>query len=256
MKIIILAGGRGTRIAEESSVRPKPMIEIGGKPILWHIMKIYGHYGFNEFIICLGYKGIVIKEYFSHYFLHMSDVTFNMQTNEMTVHKQDAEPWKVSLINTGDDTQTGGRLKRALAHIDPKDDKVAMTYGDGVADIDIRALVAFHEKHGKLATVTAVRPPQRFGALAMEGDCVVAFKEKPEHEGDQINGGFFIVSPKVRNLIDSDDTIWERGPMEALAKQDQLRAYRHSGFWHAMDTIRDRQFLEELWETNPPWKQW
>jgi glucose-1-phosphate cytidylyltransferase len=256
MKIIILAGGRGTRIAEESTVRPKPMVEIGGKPILWHIMKIYGHYGFNDFIICLGYKGIVIKEYFSHYFLHMSDVTFDMKTNDMTVHKQAAEPWKVRLIDTGDETQTGGRLKRALDHIDNTDEIVGMTYGDGVSDIDISELIKFHRRHGKLATVTAVHPAKRFGALAIEGDRVVSFEEKPAHDGGWINGGFFVLSPKVAQLIQSDETIWERTPMETLAQSDELRAYTHPGFWHAMDTIRDRQFLEELWERNTPWKKW
>lgn len=256
MKVIILAGGRGTRIAEESSIRPKPMVEIGGKPILWHIMKTYGHYGFNEFIICLGYKGILIKEYFSHYFLHMSDVTYDMQTNDMIVHKKTAEPWKVSLIDTGEDTQTGGRLKRALTHLNPNDDMVAVTYGDGVSDVNIAELVEFHKAHGKQATVTAVRPSKRFGALAIEGDRVVDFKEKPENDGGLINGGFFILSPKVKDLIKGDETMWEKEPMETLAHNDELRAYTHNGFWSAMDTVRDREYLEELWETNPPWKKW
>lgn len=256
MKVIILAGGRGTRIAEESAVRPKPMVEIGGKPILWHVMKIYGHYGFNDFIICLGYKGIMIKEYFSHYFLHMSDVTFDMQKNDMVVHRKTAEPWRVSLIDTGEETQTGGRLKRAFTHIDPKDETVAVTYGDGVSDIDISSLIKFHNRHGKLATVTAVKPAKRFGALALDNERVSAFEEKPDSEGGWINGGFFLLSPSVVRLIYDDDTIWERGPMETLAQQDQLRAYRHQGFWHPMDTLRDKEYLEELWKTGAPWKVW
>lgn len=256
MKVIILAGGLGTRIAEESAVRPKPMVEIGGKPILWHIMKIYGHYGFNEFVICLGYKGIMIKEYFSHYFLHTSDVTFDMKTGNMTVHRQAAEPWQVSLVDTGDNSQTGGRLKRALDFIGPQDDIVAMTYGDGVTDLAIPDVVKFHRAHGKMATVTAVRPAKRFGALALDGDRVTTFKEKPENDGGWINGGFFLLSPKVKELIKNDDTIWEREPLEALATQDQLRAFIHPGFWHPMDTLRDKQFLEEQWAGKAPWKKW
>jgi glucose-1-phosphate cytidylyltransferase len=256
MKVIILAGGLGTRIAEESAVRPKPMVEIGGKPILWHIMKIYGHYGFNEFVICLGYKGIVIKEYFSHYFLHTSDVTFDMTIGNMTVHRQAAEPWQVSLVDTGDNSQTGGRLKRALEFIGPQDDFVAMTYGDGVTDLAIPDVVKFHRTHGKMATVTAVRPAKRFGALALEGDRVTTFKEKPENDGGWINGGFFLLSPKVKDLIKDDDTIWEREPLEALATQDQLRAFIHPGFWHPMDTLRDKQFLEEQWAGQAPWRKW
>ncbi len=256
MKVIILAGGLGTRIAEESAVRPKPMVEIGGKPILWHIMKIYGHYGFNEFVICLGYKGIMIKEYFSHYFLHMSDVTYDMTTGAMQVHRQAAEPWKVSLVDTGEHSQTGGRLKRALEFIGPGEETVAMTYGDGVTDLPIDKLLQFHRAHGKQATVTAVRPAKRFGALALEGDRVTSFREKPESDGGWINGGFFLFNPKVKALIKDDATIWEREPMEHLAEQDELRAYVHPGFWHPMDTLRDRQFLEEQWATNPPWKKW
>lgn len=256
MKVIILAGGMGTRIAEESSVRPKPMVEIGGKPILWHIMKIYGHHGFNEFVICLGHKGIMIKEYFSHYFLHMSDVTYDMATGGMTIHRQAAEPWKVSLVDTGEHTQTGGRLKRALDFVDTKDEVVAMTYGDGVTDLDIGQLVNFHRRHAKMATVTAVRPAKRFGALALEGDRVTTFKEKPESDGGWINGGFFLFHPKVRDLIAGDDTVWEREPLETLARQDELRAFVHPGFWHPMDTLRDRQFLEEQWNATAPWKKW
>lgn len=256
MKVIILAGGLGTRIAEESAVRPKPMVEIGGKPILWHIMKIYGHYGFNEFVICLGYKGIMIKEYFSHYFLHTSDVTFDMKTGNMTVHRQTAEPWQVSLVDTGDNSQTGGRLKRALEFLGPQDDIVAMTYGDGVTDLAISDVVKFHRAHGKQATVTAVRPAKRFGALALDGDRVTTFKEKPENDGGWINGGFFLLSPKVKDLIKDDNTIWEREPLEALATQDQLRAFIHPGFWHPMDTLRDKQFLEEQWAGQAPWRKW
>ncbi len=256
MKVIILAGGLGTRIAEESAVRPKPMVEIGGKPILWHIMKIYGHYGFNEFVICLGYKGIMIKEYFSHYFLHTSDVTFDMKTGNMIVHRQAAEPWQVSLVDTGDNSQTGGRLKRALEFIGPRDDIVAMTYGDGVTDLAIPDVVKYHRAHGKMATVTAVRPAKRFGALALDGDRVTTFKEKPDNDGGWINGGFFLLSPKVKDLIMGDDTIWEREPLEALATQNQLRAFIHPGFWHPMDTLRDKQFLEEQWAGQAPWRKW
>lgn len=256
MKVIILAGGLGTRIAEESAVRPKPMVEIGGKPILWHIMKIYGHYGFNEFVICLGYKGILIKEYFSHYFLHTSDVTFDMKTGNMTVHRQAAEPWQVSLVDTGDHSQTGGRLKRALEFIGPQDDIVAMTYGDGVTDLAIPDVVKFHRSHGRMATVTAVRPAKRFGALSLDGDRVTTFKEKPDNDGGWINGGFFLLSPKVKDLIAGDDTIWEREPLEALATQNQLRAFIHPGFWHPMDTLRDKQFLEEQWAGQAPWRKW
>ncbi len=256
MKVIILAGGLGTRIAEESAVRPKPMVEIGGKPILWHIMKIYGHYGLNEFVICLGYKGIMIKEYFSHYFLHTSDVTFDMKTGNMIVHRQAAEPWQVSLVDTGDNSQTGGRLKRALEFIGPRDDIVAMTYGDGVTDLAIPDVVKYHRAHGKMATVTAVRPAKRFGALALDGDRVTTFKEKPDNDGGWINGGFFLLSPKVKDLIMGDDTIWEREPLEALATQNQLRAFIHPGFWHPMDTLRDKQFLEEQWAGQAPWRKW
>ncbi len=256
MKVIILAGGLGTRIAEESAVRPKPMVEIGGKPILWHIMKIYGHYGFNEFVICLGYKGILIKEYFSHYFLHTSDVTFDMKTGNMTVHRQAAEPWQVSLVDTGDNSQTGGRLKRALEFLGPQDDIVAMTYGDGVTDLVIPDVVKFHHAHGRMATVTAVRPAKRFGALSLDGDRVTTFKEKPDNDGGWINGGFFLLSPKVKDLILGDDTIWEREPLEALATQNQLRAFIHPGFWHPMDTLRDKQFLEEQWAGQAPWRKW
>ncbi len=255
-KVVILAGGLGTRISEETSTKPKPMIEIGGRPILWHIMKIYSHYGMNDFIVCLGYRGYVIKEYFANYFLHMSDVTFDMERNQMEVHQRFAESWRVTLVDTGDATQTGGRLKRVLPYIGD-DEMFALTYGDGVADIDLHALHAFHRSHGRMATVTAVRPAKRFGALAMEGDRVTSFAEKPEDDGGWINGGFFLLSPKVGDLIPGDETVWERGPMERLADQDQLRAFTHRGFWHPMDTLRDKTFLEEQWQSgNAAWKKW
>jgi len=254
MKTIILAGGLGTRLAEETMVRPKPMVEVGGRPILWHIMKIYSHFGFNDFIICLGYKGYMIKEYFANYFLHMADVTFHLAENRMEVHREKAEPWRVTLVDTGDSTQTGGRLKRVLPYI-RDDDVFALTYGDGVADVDLRAQLAFHKAHGRRATVTAVRPAKRFGAIAIEGDRVLSFQEKPSDDGGWINGGFFLLSPSVGNLISGDDTVWEREPMETLAQTDQLRAFVHHGFWHPMDTLRDRSFLEEQWTTGKAkWK--
>ena len=256
MKVIILAGGLGTRLSEETDVRPKPMVEIGGRPILWHIMKRYSHYGFNDFIICLGYKGYVIKEYFANYYLHMTDVTFHLAENRMEAHFETAEPWRVTLVNTGDNTMTGGRLKRVLNYV--QDDEVfAMTYGDGVADIDLKAELDFHRSHGRKATVTAVRPAKRFGAIAIEGDRVLSFQEKPDDDGGWINGGFFLLSPSVGDLIKGDDTIWERDPMEALVRQDQLRAYAHHGFWHPMDTMRDKTFLNEEWASGrAKWKSW
>lgn len=255
MKAVILAGGFGTRISEESHLRPKPMIEIGGKPILWHIMKIYSHYGINDFVICLGYKGYMIKEYFANYFLHMSDVTFDMSSNQMHVHHKNAEPWKVTLVNTGDSSMTGGRLRRVREYLDDED--FCFTYGDGVADIDIGKLVEFHRAHGKLATVTAIQPPGRYGALAMDGDAVLGFQEKPKGDGGWINGGFFVLSPKVLNYIDSDDTTWEQEPLITLAGEDQLRAYQHDGFWQAMDTLREKNLLEDLWQSKTaPWKVW
>jgi glucose-1-phosphate cytidylyltransferase len=256
MKVIILAGGLGTRLAEETTVRPKPMVEVGGRPILWHIMKIYSHYGFNDFIICLGYKGYLIKEYFANYFLHMSDVTFHIAENRMEVHRETAESWKVTLIDTGDGTMTGGRLKRVLPYV--RDDEVfAFTYGDGVGDIDLHAQLALHKAHGRQATVTAVRPGKRFGALSLEGDRVVSFQEKPVNDGGWINGGYFLLSPSVGDLIAGDETIWEREPMETLARTDQLRAFAHHGFWHPMDTLRDRTFLEERWKSgSAKWRVW
>jgi glucose-1-phosphate cytidylyltransferase len=256
MKVVILAGGLGTRISEETTVRPKPMIEIGGRPILWHIMKIYSQFGHNDFVICLGYKGYMIKEYFANYFLHMSDVTLHLAENRMEVHRETAEPWRVTLLDTGDATMTGGRLKRALPHV-RGDDVFALTYGDGLADLDLRAELAFHRAHGRLATVTAVRPAKRFGALGIDGDRVLSFVEKPEDDGGWINGGFFLLSPRVEELIEDDATVWEAEPMERLARAGELHAYVHRGFWHPMDTLRDKNFLEAQWNPGPaPWKIW
>jgi glucose-1-phosphate cytidylyltransferase len=256
MKVVILAGGLGTRIAEESSSRPKPMVEIGGKPILWHIMKMYSSHGIHDFIICCGYKGYVIKEYFANYFLHMSDVTFDMSNNNsMQIHNKFAEPWKVTLIDTGENTQTGGRLKRVKHYLGDED--FCFTYGDGVSDVNITQLIQFHQKHGKQATVTAVQPPGRFGALEMDGTSVSHFVEKPHGDGMYINGGFFVLSPKVIDLIEEDNSIWERKPLETLAQSNQLEAYLHHGFWQPMDTLRDKQHLEELWSKGKaPWKNW
>jgi glucose-1-phosphate cytidylyltransferase len=252
MKAVILAGGLGTRISEESSLRPKPMIEIGGKPILWHVMKIYSAHGINEFIICLGYKGYLIKEYFANYFLHTSDVTFD---NKMEVHQNSSEPWKVTLIDTGENTMTGGRLKRVRSFIG--DDDFCFTYGDGVSDVDISASIQFHKAQGTLATLTAIQPPGRFGALDMTHNKVSGFLEKPQGDGGWINGGFFVLSPKVIDQIEGDQTIWEREPMEGLASNGQLSAYTHTGFWQPMDTLRDKNHLEELWASGKaPWKVW
>lgn len=256
MKAVILAGGLGTRISEETHLKPKPMIEIGGRPILWHIMKLYSAHGVNDFIICCGYKGYVIKEYFANYFLHMSDVTFNMTNNTMAVHQQNAEPWKVTLVDTGDDTLTGGRLKRVADYI--KDEEAfCFTYGDGVSDVDIGATIRFHQQHGKLATVTAVQPPGRYGALERSGDQVTGFVEKPRGDGGLINGGFFVLSPKCLDLIDGDRSSWEGAPLTQLAKTNQMMAFEHRGFWQPMDTLRDKNLLEQLWDSGKaPWKIW
>lgn len=255
MKAIILAGGLGTRISEESILRPKPMIEIGGKPILWHIMKLYSAHGINDFIICCGYKGYVIKEYFANYFLHMSDVTFDMKLNKMQVHQNSAEPWRVTLVDTGDETMTGGRLKRVRNHIG--DDDFCFTYGDGIADIDISSLIEFHKNEGRLATLTATQPPGRFGAINLEGNRILSFQEKPQGDGGWINGGFFVLDPKVIDYIHDDQTVWEREPMERLAGEGQINAWLHRGFWQPMDTLRDKNHLEELWSSGKaPWKVW
>ncbi len=254
MKAVILAGGLGTRISEESHLKPKPMIEIGGKPILWHIMKIYSYYGINDFVICCGYKGYLIKEYFANYFLHMSDVTFDMKQNRMEVHEKHAEPWRVTLIDTGQDTLTGGRLKRVRDFI--SDETFCFTYGDGVANIDISKLISFHRNHGKLATVTAIQSPGRYGALNINGIQVDGFQEKPDGDGAWINGGFFVLEPAVIDNIEGDQTSWESGPVVKLAQEGQLMAFQHRGFWQAMDTLRDKNQLEELWNIRPPWKVW
>jgi glucose-1-phosphate cytidylyltransferase len=255
MKAVILAGGLGTRISEETHLKPKPMIEVGGRPILWHILKMYSSHGINDFIICCGYKGYVIKEYFANYFLHMSDVTFDMANNKMEVHQQKAEPWKITLVDTGDDTLTGGRLKRVRQYLGSED--FCFTYGDGVGDVDLTKLIAFHKAHGKKATVTATQPPGRFGALDMVGNSVGSFTEKPHGDGAYINGGFFVLSPDVIDLIEGDKTTWEREPMELLAKQGQMQAFLHNGFWQPMDTLRDKTALEELWSSGKaPWKMW
>ena len=255
MKAVILAGGLGTRLSEETSAKPKPMIEIGAKPLLWHIMKIYSAHGIDEFVVCLGYRGYMIKEYFANYYLHMGDVTFDLKDNRMEVHQSGAEPWKVTLIDTGPDTMTGGRLKRVLPYVDG--DEFCFTYGDGVADVDLPALLEFHRAHGRLATVTAVQPSGRFGALDIDGDVIRRFEEKPQGDGGWINGGFFVLSPGVADYIDGDETVWEREPLERLARDDQLAAYRHDGFWYAVDTLRDMRHLQDLWESgDAPWKLW
>lgn len=256
MKAVILAGGLGTRISEETHLKPKPMIEVGGKPILWHLMKIYSAHGVNDFVICCGYKGYVIKEYFANYFLHMSDVTFDMSNNKMEVHQRNSEPWRVTLIDTGENTLTGGRLKRVVEYL-KHEQAFCFTYGDGLSDVDIRASIDFHVQHGKLATVTVVQPPGRYGAIQRDGDNVTGFTEKPRGDGGLINGGFFVLSPKVIDYIDGDMTTWEAEPMTALAREGQMKAFEHSGFWHAMDTLRDKNLLEDLWQTErAPWKQW
>jgi glucose-1-phosphate cytidylyltransferase len=256
MKTVILAGGLGTRISEETHLKPKPMIEIGGKPILWHIMKLYSAHGVNDFVICCGYRGYIIKEYFANYFLHMSDVTFDMRHNDMEVHQRNAEPWRVTLVDTGEETLTGGRLKRVADHI-RDEEAFCFTYGDGVADVDIARLITFHRQHGKLATVTAVQPPGRYGALNIEGDRVAGFTEKPPGDGGLINGGFFVLSPKCLDLIADDRSSWEGQPLTQLAEQGQLMAFAHNGFWQPMDTLRDKNHLEALWDSGKaPWRIW
>jgi glucose-1-phosphate cytidylyltransferase len=256
MKAVILAGGLGTRISEETHLKPKPMVEVGGKPVLWHVMKIYSSHGVNDFIICCGYKGYVIKEYFANYFLHMSDVTFDMQHNKMEVHHRYAEPWRVTLVDTGEETMTGGRLKRVASHLEGESE-FCFTYGDGVSDVNITELLAFHKAQGLKATLTATYPPGRFGALDMQDGKVVTFKEKPKGDGAMINGGFFVLSPSVLGYIKDDATVWEREPLERLAEEGQLGAFQHHGFWQPMDTLRDKMHLEELWQGGKaPWKTW
>ena len=255
MKAVILAGGLGTRLSEETAVRPKPMVEIGGKPILWHIMKLYSSHGIDDFVVCLGYKGYMVKEYFANYYLHTCDVTFDISGNAMEVHQSTAEPWRVTLIDTGQETMTGGRLKRALAYV--ADEEFCFTYGDGVSDVDLTALVEHHRRQGTVATVTAVQPPGRWGALDVSETKIRGFREKPEGDGGWINAGFFVLSPAVADYLDGDDTVWERGPMERLASEGQLSAYKHTGFWQAMDTMRDREALERRWQSDcAPWKTW
>jgi len=256
MKVVILAGGLGTRISEETMLRPKPMVEIGSRPILWHIMKSYSAYGFNEFVICCGYKGFVIKEYFANYFLHMSDVTIDLKNNQTQVHHQKAEDWKITLVDTGEDSMTGGRIKRIQEHLSGEK-TFFLTYGDGLSDVDIAKSLEFHEHHGKWATVTAVQPPGRYGILNINNSQVTSFIEKPTTKQSLINGGFFILSTKCLDLIEGDSTVWEKGPMESLAQMGQLLAYEHTGFWQPMDTLRDKNYLEALWDSGKaPWKKW
>jgi glucose-1-phosphate cytidylyltransferase len=255
MKAVILAGGLGTRLGEETSVRPKPMVEIGGMPILWHIMKVYSAHGVNDFIICLGYKGYLIKEYFANYFLHTADVTIDLIKNSVEVHQNWSEPWRITLVETGADTMTGGRLKAIGSHLTPGE-PFCLTYGDGVSDINVTELIAFHRSHGKKATITAVAPPGRFGALEFEGPLVASFREKPAGDGGLINGGFFVADPSVLDLITGPDDIWEQGPLEELARMRELVGYRHDGFWQPMDSLRDKIYLEEQWQAGAPWKCW
>lgn len=255
VKAVILAGGLGSRLGEETSVRPKPMVEVGGMPIIWHIMKIYAAHGVNDFVICLGYKGYMIKEWFANYFLHTADVTIDLRKNAMEVHHQRSEPWRVTLVETGPETMTGGRLKAIRPYL-TEGEPFCFTYGDGVATVDISALLEFHRSHGKRATITAVTPPGRFGALEFDGDLVTSFREKPAGDGGLINGGFFVADPSVLDLVDGPDTIWEREPLEKLAADHDLVAFRHDGFWQAMDTLRDKLHLEDLWKEGAPWKIW
>ena len=255
MKAVILAGGLGTRLGEETSVRPKPMVEVGGMPILWHIMKIYSAHGVNDFVVCLGYKGYLIKEYFANYFLHTADVTIDLRKNSTEIHEKRTEPWRITLVDTGADTQTGGRLRAVSQYLD-KDEPFCFTYGDGVASVDVTAQIAFHKAHGKAATITAVSPPGRFGALEFEGEKVRSFREKPAGDGGLINGGFFVLDPSVIDLIEHDGSVWEQQPLEQLAAAGELVAYRHDGFWQPMDTLRDKTYLEDLWRDGAPWKCW
>jgi glucose-1-phosphate cytidylyltransferase len=255
MKAIILAGGLGTRLSEETTSKPKPMVEIGSRPVLWHIMKLYSYHGVNDFIVCLGYKGFMIKEYFANYFLHMSDVTFDMANNKMEIHEANAEPWRVTLVDTGENVMTGGRMKRVASYIG--EDNFCFTYGDGVADVNIKKLIKFHKTQGTLATVTSVQPPGRFGELDITHGKITAFKEKPQGDGASISGGFFILSPRVLDYIKNDNTVWEKEPLEKLANEGQLSAYQHNGFWQPMDTLRDKVMLDELWASGKaPWKVW
>jgi glucose-1-phosphate cytidylyltransferase len=255
VKAVILAGGLGSRLSEETSTRPKPMVEIGGKPILWHIMKIYAAHGIDDFVICLGYKGYMIKEFFANYYLHTADVTFDLAEGTTEIHRSTTEPWRVTLVETGEETMTGGRLRRVLPYVGDED--FCFTYGDGVADIDIKALIAFHEEQGREATITAVKPPGRFGALDIEGERVRTFEEKPRGDNLATNGGFFVLKPSVGRFLSGDSTIWEQEPVRGLAAQGQMACYRHEGFWQPMDTLRDRQVLEELWDSgSPPWRTW
>jgi glucose-1-phosphate cytidylyltransferase len=257
MKAVILAGGLGTRISEETNIKPKPMIEIGGRPVLWHIMKLYSHHGINDFVICLGYRGYVIKEYFVNYYKHMSDLTINLQNNDVEIHNNYAEPWKVTLVNTGEGSMTGGRVKRISSYL-ADEDAFCLTYGDGLSDVNISNSIEFHKKHGKLATLTAVQPAGRFGALEIENNQIKKFQEKPKGDGSFINGGFFVLSPKVLDYItEGDSTIWEKSPLQKLASDGELMAYKHGGFWQPMDTLRDKNYLEELWDNNKAaWKIW
>jgi glucose-1-phosphate cytidylyltransferase len=255
MQAVILAGGLGTRLSEETTFKPKPLVEIGGRPILWHIMKMYASHGITEFIVCLGYKGYLIKEFFASYALHLSDVTFELEARSTTIHRHEAESWRVTLIDTGQSTMTGGRVARVLKYI--KGDTFCLTYGDGVSDLDISATIAFHHSHGKLATVTAVYPPRRFGVLEMDGDRVLGFREKPRGEGGYVNGGFFVLSREIDRYLESDETVWEQEPLQRLAEEGQLRGYRHEGFFQPMDTLRDKSYLDQVWESGKaPWKRW